>query len=390
MSTTFETTTLWSATALATDPNKIGAAGLSVRQRKLLTLLSQPMSVSQLASSIALPIEEVNTALDRFAKLGLAQSGEPAPFDPMQLRSTSTANAASNESPSRMPMMIGIAVAALALVAALAWMLRGGSSSTLPAQTQVASNAVSTAAKAPTAIGSPDSADTALPKSAAVVPTPSTPTVAPAAAPAAATPVPAAAPPNIAAAARTAAAAAVASPPSKSASATPAKLPTTAPLTSTTQPANTSAPATAVVSAPANVPAPVTTTAAATPTTAATATTTAAAPAPAPAVTTPAVVAAAAPTAAAPVRAAPAPAPRREIKLINRVEPTFPRGSDNDKGTVRARLQVDARGNVTGVEIIEANPPRVFERTVRTALQQWRYEPTGEAFTTLAEISFSR
>jgi len=30
------------------------------------------------------------------------------------------------------------------------------------------------------------------------------------------------------------------------------------------------------------------------------------------------------------------------------------------------------------------------QRAVRAALQQWRYEPTGEAFTTLAEVSFSR
>jgi protein TonB len=109
---------------------------------------------------------------------------------------------------------------------------------------------------------------------------------------------------------------------------------------------------------------------------------------PAPAPTT---VAAAAPAAAAP---APAPAAARpaarEIKLINRVEPGFPRGIDAEKGAVKARLQVDARGAVTGVDIIESNPPRVFDRTVRSALQQWRYEPTGEAFTVQAEISFSR
>jgi len=76
--------------------------------------------------------------------------------------------------------------------------------------------------------------------------------------------------------------------------------------------------------------------------------------------------------------------------LISRVEPAFPRGVDADRGTVRARLQVNASGSVTGVDIIEANPPRVFDRAVRAALQQWRYEPTGEAFTTLAEVSFSR
>ena len=371
MSTTFETAALWSATPLATDQNKIGAAGLSVRQRKLLTLLSQPMSVSQLASSIALPIEEVHIALDRFAKLGLAQSGELAPFDPMQLRSTPSANAAASASPSRMPMMIGIAVAALALIAAAAWMLRGGLSSTLPVQSRATSNAASTAAKAPTATGSADSADTVLPKNAAVVPPSSAPTVAPATAPSMAT----SAPPNTAAARAAATAALASAAQAKSASVTPAIVPVAA----ATQPTTTAATgAAATLLAPPPVPAP----------TLATTAPVTAAPVSAPVATAPAAVAAAAPTAPTPTRAAPAPA--REIKLITRVEPLFPRGSDNDRGTVRARLQVDARGTVTGVEIIEANPPRVFDRTVRTALQQWRYEPTGEAFTTLAEISFSR
>lgn len=371
MSTTFETAALWSATPLATDQNKIGAAGLSVRQRKLLTLLSQPMSVSQLASSIALPIEEVHLALDRFAKLGLAQSADSAPFDPMQLRSTLSANAAANASPSRMPMMIGIAVAALALVAAVAWVLRGGSSSSVPAQAQGASNAASTAAKAPTATGSADSADTVLPKSATVATAPAAGAVAPATAPS----VAATAPPNTAAARAAAAAALASAATAKSASVAPA----TGPVVPATQATTTAAPsAAATVLVPTPVPMP----------TAATNAPVTAAATPVPVAAAPAAVAVAAPTAATPARTAAAPA--REIKLVTRVEPLFPRGSDNDKGTVRARLQVDARGTVTGVEIIEANPPRVFDRTVRTALQQWRYEPTGEAFTTLAEISFSR
>ena len=74
-------------------------------------------------------------------------------------------------------MMIGIAVAALALVAAATGTLRGGSSSSAPTQTQVAYNAASTVAKAPTLTGSADSADTALPKSAAEAAAPSAPTV---------------------------------------------------------------------------------------------------------------------------------------------------------------------------------------------------------------------
>ncbi len=394
---TFDTAALWSATALATDQNKIGAAGLSVRQRKLLTLLSQPMTVSQLASNIALPIEEVHTALDRFAKLGLARSGEPTPIDPMQLRTASSTNAAANQSPSRMPMMVGIAIAVLALVAAAAWMLRGGSSTGAPTQTQVAAPS-SSAPKAPTPTGSADSADTVLPKgSAAVAAGPAAvaaPTPAPTSAPAQS--AAAAAPPTKAetraAAAAAAAALAAAAPAKAAATAAPATAPTPVPAAVAAATKAAPSPATPTVAAAVSAPAPALTPSA----TAAPITTAATTPAATPVATAPAAVAAPAPAritptptptpAATPARATPA----REIKLVNRVEPQFPRNSDADKGTVRARLQVDARGAVTGVDIIESNPPRVFDRTVRSALQQWRYEPTGEAFTTLAEISFSR
>jgi periplasmic protein TonB len=97
-------------------------------------------------------------------------------------------------------------------------------------------------------------------------------------------------------------------------------------------------------------------------------------------------------TAAAPPVASPAPAPAaaREGALVSRVEPGFPRGADVDRGTVRARLTVNATGAVTNVEIIEANPPRVFDRNVRSALSQWRYEGTGETQTKLVEVQFTR
>ena len=74
---TLDTAALWSATSLAFDEKKIGAAGLSIRQRKLLSLLAQPTSVSQLAQTIALPDQEVQTALERFARLGREPSLPP-------------------------------------------------------------------------------------------------------------------------------------------------------------------------------------------------------------------------------------------------------------------------------------------------------------------------
>lgn len=379
---TYDTAALWSATQLATDQTKIGAAGLSVRQRKLLTLLSEPTTVAQLAQSIALPIEDVHASLDRFAKLGLAQSAvaTTGAFDPMQLRATTVAGAAIGASSPRMPMLIGIALAALAVVAAAAWMLRSGPSTTAPTQTQIAT-APKQAAPAPqaaqdVATGAAGSAPAPVTATAA---TPASPQAAQATAP------PPAQPNTAAGRAAAAQAAAVAAKAAATPVATPAATPAATRATTATTAAAPATPAAGgtVVAVPAQTTTPAPAPAVTTPVAAAPVVAT---PAPAP-VAAPATVAAA-PATTAPVRAAPAAA--REIKLVTRVEPTFPRGFETDSGTVRARLQVDARGAVTGVDIIEANPPRVFDRNVRTALQQWRYEPTGEAFSTLAEIKFSR
>ncbi|MBC7711386.1 MAG: TonB family protein [Rhizobacter sp.] len=368
---TLDTAVLWSATSLAFDEKKLGAAGLSVRQRKLLALLNHPASVSQLAQRIALPDDEVQLALQRFAKLGLAQSDAPTAFNPMQLRD-GPAHAGVAEKPSRMPLVIGIAVASLALVAASAWLLRGGSGKTS------LESAVARAApvSSPTATGPTDSADSKLPQFAAAPTVASAVPLAPLA--------PAMVPPGTAAARAALAASAAAT---NLAAVTPGKTTaavTTPGLTEVPTPTATAATAAATPTAPA-------TTAAAAVAAPAVATVAPASTPPVAAVSPPLPTPSATLAAATATPAArPAPAVVREIKLINRVEPGFPRGVDAERGTVRARLQVDARGNVTSVEIVESNPPRVFDRTVRAALQQWRYEPTGETFTTAAEISFNR
>ena len=370
---TLDSAAVWSATSLALDETKITAAGLSVRQRKLLALLSQPASLPQLAQRIALPVDDVLVALERFAKLGFAQSSEAVPMSPMatQLRSPSAI-----EAPSRTPMLIGVAVAVVAAIGAGAWLLRGGSTS--GASAPVASATGNT--PVPTATGPGDSADSGLSGAAAKAAAAAAANTTAAATGRPVVPPPAAAP---APAAAGAAAAAVTAPTKAGTPATGA--PTVAAPATNNAPALTlattlpSVPVAASAAAPAVVAA---TPAAATAATAAPAVQTAA-----PATEVAAATAASASTATA---ARPAPAASREIKLVNRVEPAFPRGFDADKGTVRARLQVDVRGAVTSVDIVEANPPRVFDRTVRSALQQWRYEPTGEAFTVIAEINFSR
>ena len=373
---TLDTAALWSATTLAFDEKKLGSAGLSIRQRKLLALLSKPASVAQLAPSIAMPEIEVQAALERFAKLGLAQSEAAVPFNPMLARSQVLASSATAgvESSSRTPVMIGVAVAVLALMAASAWLLRGGTpaaSTTVPNSKNGAPTASAPAATTPT-----ESTDTAAPSAVG------TTTVA--------AELPARTPTSTGAPVSATAAPTAATSPRATKDA-----PTVAPILVPGKPIELAAPAviTTTPSAP-SVAAPA---ASAAPTPAQTAAGAAPAPAPiaiaavAPTAPPPATVATAPPVATpTPVAAASRPAPAREIKLVNRVEPTFPRGVDSERGSVRARLQVDAKGTVTSVEIVESVPPRVFDRTVRNALQQWRYEPTGEAFSTAAEISFAR
>lgn len=88
------------------------------------------------------------------------------------------------------------------------------------------------------------------------------------------------------------------------------------------------------------------------------------------------------------LRRAPAPA----LVPISREPPDFPREAITAglaSGTVRARLTVDAQGNVSNVEIVEASH-RAFDRVVRSALARWRFEPGAPARTTTVDVAFKR
>jgi TonB family protein len=132
----------------------------------------------------------------------------------------------------------------------------------------------------------------------------------------------------------------------------------------------------AVVEAPKPAPAAVTAPPVAAPT-----------PAPAPAVQPPAPKTdLAAATTSAPVRET---APR----LVSRVDPDFPREATQagvDQGMVKARMTLDAAGGVTRVEIVEANPRRIFDRAVVRALSLWRYNAGSEGRMVEMEVAFKR
>jgi len=93
-----------------------------------------------------------------------------------------------------------------------------------------------------------------------------------------------------------------------------------------------------------------------------------------------------------PPEAAPKPAVRKGITPIFRVNPTYPREAIRagvSSGKVTARLQIDEKGIVTDVRIIESDPPHVFEREVIRALTQWKFQPEGEKYVGEVEVNFT-
>jgi protein TonB len=187
----------------------------------------------------------------------------------------------------------------------------------------------------------------------------------------------------------TALAKAVMAPPVPNPSPAPAAAGTTVPSATSDKPV-----ANAVVAASASpVPAPIAPPAAAP---AATAMTTAStAPANPPPSTT-AAVETAAPlqvAAMAPSMVASRPAAASPLRAISRDPPEFPREAEGLKsGIVSARIQVDPRGNVTSVDILGSQPPKVFDRAARRALLRWQFEPlaSGQSASLDVDVKFQR
>ena len=97
------------------------------------------------------------------------------------------------------------------------------------------------------------------------------------------------------------------------------------------------------------------------------------------------------PVVAPPAPAPPKPAVRRGIVPISRVSPEYPREARRkniDNGRVIARLNIDEKGNVTDVKIVESSPTRVFDRAVIEALSQWKFQADGEKYVGEIEVEF--
>ncbi len=82
-----------------------------------------------------------------------------------------------------------------------------------------------------------------------------------------------------------------------------------------------------------------------------------------------------------------------DLTPLNRVEPEFPREAvvaGASTGMVKARMTIDASGEVTRVEIVDAQPRRVFDRAVVKTLSQWKFSPGGSGRSKEIEIAFKR
>ena len=62
--------------------------------------------------------------------------------------------------------------------------------------------------------------------------------------------------------------------------------------------------------------------------------------------------------------------------------------SGAQQGRVKARMTLDASGEVTRVEILDSNPRRVFDRAVVRSLSQWKYAPGADARSVEVEVEF--
>jgi TonB family protein len=85
-------------------------------------------------------------------------------------------------------------------------------------------------------------------------------------------------------------------------------------------------------------------------------------------------------------------APARTLVPVAQEPPTFPReaiAAGLASGSVKARLVVDAKGGVGSVEIVDTSH-RAFDRAVREALSHWRFEPGNAGRTTTVDIAFKR
>jgi TonB family protein len=395
----FDPSTLLSRTGAGDAELRTPQNGLSLAQRKLLTLLEQPQALEEFAVAHGSDPERLQRDLAKLVALNLvAVNGETAANE------SATVVLGGLRAPSSLVRLA--VIPALVVTGAIAYFV------VMPRLAQKAEPAVPTSptlsSSAPAVAAAPASQPAAMPAVAPIVvplqvPTAPSPSTAPHVAPAVAVapePKQAHAPVREAAAepkplpmtadVRHGEPPAAVRVPEPTQAATAAPPAATSPAPSATVMAATSPPAkpaTAVPTPPSQVaasPAPAPTHAVEP----APAPAKPAAPPPKPVVSEPAKLAMAAPSAADAH-------PPAKVKLlpVARQDPEFPREAivrGVTSGDVKARLSIDGAGKVTAVDIVEARPARVFDRVVRDALSHWSFPAGASGRSTEVEIAFRR
>jgi protein TonB len=78
-------------------------------------------------------------------------------------------------------------------------------------------------------------------------------------------------------------------------------------------------------------------------------------------------------------------------KVVRKIPPEFPGEAvrkNISTGEVKAKLTIEPDGKVSNVEILDANPKRIFDRATIDALSQWRFEPGGSQQTVEIKLVF--
>ncbi len=80
------------------------------------------------------------------------------------------------------------------------------------------------------------------------------------------------------------------------------------------------------------------------------------------------------------------------VTVVSRSSPSFPVEGVRQGikfGFVKARLTIDAAGNVSDISILEARPILAFARETRITLKKWKFNPGAPGRTMDAEITFT-
>lgn len=66
-----------------------------------------------------------------------------------------------------------------------------------------------------------------------------------------------------------------------------------------------------------------------------------------------------------------------ELRPVVRVDPRYPNDAARQgiEGWVELRFNVDSTGSVTDIDVVNAEPKRVFDSAARRALSRWKYKP---------------